>query len=126
MRNTGGYFLSASFSKPSVKHYDKLPRDLPEQLQLLRERGVEIADRDAALEALQQVSFYRLSGYCLAFKQDDGRYLAGTRFETIRDLYERDRRLRLILLDGIERVEVAVRCAVSNTFALRYGTFGHL
>lgn len=65
-------------------------------------------------------------GYCLAFKQDDNRYAPGTQLRTILELYEMDRRLRLVLLDGIERVEVALRCAVGNTFALRYGTFGHL
>ena len=41
-------------------------------------------------------------------------------------LYGTDRQLRLLLLDAIERVEVAARCAVTNTFALRYGTYGHL
>jgi abortive infection bacteriophage resistance protein len=109
-----------------VKPYGKPPLSVPEQLALLRERGIEITDPDAAQIALQQVSYYRLSGYCLPFKDGDKQYAPGTQLSTILELYEMDRRLRLVLLDGIERVEVALRCTVSNTFALRYGTFGHL
>jgi len=103
-----------------MRPYDKPACTLAQQLQLLRERGIDVANPEAALVALQQVSYYRLSGYCLPFKRSDQQYTPGAAFETVLSLYEMDRRLRLTLLDAIERVEVAVRCAVSNTFALRY------
>jgi abortive infection bacteriophage resistance protein len=53
------------------------------------------------------------------------RFQPGTSFEQVVDLYEFDRQLRLEVLDGVERIEVALRTAVTYRFALVAGAFGH-
>jgi abortive infection bacteriophage resistance protein len=40
-------------------------------------------------------------------------------------LYVFDRKLRLLLLDAIERIEVALRAAVTHQVSMKYGSFGH-
>jgi abortive infection bacteriophage resistance protein len=54
-----------------------------------------------------------------SLSEDD--FKTGTRFEDILDAYVFDRKLRILLIDAIERIEVAIRCAVANTLALQYG-----
>ena len=52
-------------------------------------------------------------------------FRAGTKFEQIAGLYIFDRKLRLLVLDAIERIEVAVRTAITYRIAHIYGSFGH-
>jgi len=40
--------------------------------------------------------------------------------------YTFDRQLRLLVMDAIERVEIAFRTQLTNIFTLKYGAFGHL
>lgn len=46
--------------------------------------------------------------------------------ESVWQRYSFDRILRLAVMDAMERVEVAVRCALVDTLALRYGPFAHV
>lgn len=115
-----------------ASRYDKPALAIVQQLDLLRSRGMVIEDDEAARLTLAAVSYYRLSGYWYPFRQVDA---AGQRLDTFRDgttfgqsvaLYEFDRRLRLELLDAVERVEIALRTAVTYRFALAAGAFGHV
>ncbi len=49
-----------------------------------------------------------------------------TRFDVIWRRYEFDRFLRLLVLDGIERVEIAIKTRLTNIFTLQHGAFGYL
>ncbi len=49
--------------------YHKPPLSYHEQLQLLRDRGLIVEDDAKALHFLQNISFYRLSGYWLPLLQ---------------------------------------------------------
>lgn len=95
------------------------------QLQQLKDRGLNVADEPAALQWLSQVSYYRLSAYSLPFRQSD-RFAPGTDFSDIAALYDFDRRLRLLMLDAIERIEVSVRTALTYDLAHAHGPFGHV
>lgn len=76
-----------------------------------------IAADDAAERTLARLGYYRLSGYFYPLRktqprgvtgrQDD--FQDGTSLDLVDQLYEFDRRLRLLVLDATERVEVAVR-----------------
>jgi len=96
-------------------------------IQILSERGLEIDDEAAALEWLQKVGYYRLSGFGLQFRNQDedgnlvDTYKKSTRFEQLTDLYQFDRHLRLLVLDAIERIEIAFRERLNDTMATRYG-----
>lgn len=93
-------------------HYTKPALTFDEQMDLLRQRGLAIPDADRATRWLQKVSYYRLSAYCLPFK-DGETFRAGTDFNDVAGLYIFDRKLRLLVLDAIERIEVAIRTAIT-------------
>ncbi|MEO7149850.1 MAG: Abi family protein [Rhodanobacteraceae bacterium] len=95
-----------------------------EQLDLLHQRGLIVCDADRALHWLRNISYYRLSAYCLPFKDGDA-FRPGIAFDDIAGLYIFDRKLRLLVLDAIERIEVAVRTAVTYEIAHAHGPFGH-
>jgi len=105
------------FGKPSLSFADQLCK--------LKTRGMIIADDAVAIQWLKSVSYYRLSAYFHPFKSIEGGYASGTDFETVCMLYEFDRQLRLLLIDAIERIEVALRTAVTYQLAINYGPFGH-
>lgn len=105
-------------------HYTKQALTFPDQLALLQQRGLTVADPGRALHWLQRVSYYRLSAYFLPFK-DNGSFRPGTEFNDIAGLYIFDRKLRLLILDAIERIEVALRTSVTYEIGHAFGAFGY-
>jgi abortive infection bacteriophage resistance protein len=88
-------------------------------------RGL-LADRADLIATLKSISYYRLSAYWYPFRQANDHFQPGTDLETIRLRYNFDRRLRLLLLDGLERVEVALRTELVYRHAHAFGPFGYL
>ena len=92
-----------------------------EQLDLLRARGLAVTDEQAALAALRRLGYYRLSGYFYPLRKtkpigDPGRlddFVDGASFELVVQLAEFDKKLRMLVLDAIETVEVALRVAIA-------------
>lgn len=105
------------------RSYAKPALTFEEQLSLLEHRGMIVADRKAALRTLSHVSYYRLSEYWRIFREEDDTFRSGTTFEEVVSLYEYDRRLRLCVMDGIERVEVCARTAITYVMAHAHGPF---
>ena len=111
--------------------YTKPALTFQQQANLLIARGL-IVDNPGELESyLSQINYYRLSGYWYAFKNIDPftgeeTFKPGTTFQMIRDRYEFDRKLRLLFMDAIERVEVAIfRTQLVEVNTTRYGPFGY-
>jgi abortive infection bacteriophage resistance protein len=107
------------------KPYSKPALTFDQQLTQLEGRGMRIGNRALALDALQRISYYRLSAYWQPFKQPGQPFEPGTTFESALELYEFDRRLRLAVLDAIERVEVLARTRITYTLGHGYGAFAH-
>lgn len=105
--------------------YPKPAITFEEQLDILQQRGLTVSDRDRALHWLRHISYYRLSAYYLPFKEGDA-FRPGTDFDDIAGLYIFDRKLRLLVLDAVERIEVAVRTSITYEIAHAYGPFGHV
>jgi abortive infection bacteriophage resistance protein len=123
--------------------YTKPYKSVADQLALLATRGMEITDLSAANGCLERIGYYRLSGYWYPFRkshlsvnpvtgsllphpvtgrpnvivEDDFR--PGTTFHEVMDLYVFDKRLRLLFLDAIERVEVALRVDIALLIGAR-------
>ena len=124
--SSGGFLFMADQSAPFTSL--KLHLSYTEQLALLKERGMVVADEAAAIKTLQRLNYYRLSGYWYPFRKtnpvgtpgrQDG-FQDGTTFELIAQLYEFDRRLRLLVIEAIERIEVAVRVDVSHQLGRKH------
>jgi abortive infection bacteriophage resistance protein len=106
--------------------YSKPALTFSEQADLLIGRGLVAASKQEIIEKLQAVNYYRLSAYWYPFRQSDDSLVAGTTLETIWRRYTFDRQLRLLVLDAIERVEIAVRTQLVNRHTLKHGPFGYL
>lgn len=90
----------------------------------LLSRGL-IADRPTLVQALEEIGYYRLSGYWHIFKRGNS-FDKGASLDRILDIYEFDRRLRLLTLDAIERVEIFFRSNLAHELATLGGAFGYL
>jgi abortive infection bacteriophage resistance protein len=71
------------------------------------------------------VNYYRLSGYWYPFRNPDDTFKAGTTFEAVWRRYVFDRRLRLLVMDAVERLEVAVRSQLAYHHAHQHGPFAY-
>lgn len=90
-----------------------------EQVDILVRRGMGIGDRDEAVFLLQQVSYYRLSGYCYPFREfkNSSRadtFFPGTRLRDVVDLYRFDSRLRTATFTALTPIELAIRAHLGH------------
>ena len=90
-----------------------------EQIDILVRRGMDIGDRDEAVFLLQQVSYYRLSGYCYPFREfkNSSRadtFFPGTRLRDVVDLYRFDSRLRTATFTALTPIELAIRARLGH------------
>jgi abortive infection bacteriophage resistance protein len=99
--------------------------DVEKQIEKIRSRGCRIDDAVSAKRALAATNYYRLSAYFLPFKQIDGNYKQGTKFETICRIYEFDRKLRGIVFSALARVEILLRARLAYYHAEHYGALGY-
>lgn len=95
----------------SKAEYPKKVISFDKQIKQLQERGMVIEDIDAAKELLRSISYFRLQGFWWEFQIDktNHKFKEGTSFTRVIQLYTFDRKLRLLLFDAIERIEIALR-----------------
>jgi len=108
-----------------MEKYNKPPLSCGKQIDLLISRGLVVSDREKAEKFLSQVNYYRLSAYCLPFEIKRHQFHSGVTFERIQKLYEFDRRLRFLIDEALEVVEISIRTVVSYFLANKYGAFAH-
>lgn len=122
----------------SVSEYSKPYLSVAQQVELLRSRGMLISDTPRAEACLHRIGYYRLSGYAYPFRHREIRknldgseaehlyetFRPYTDFSAIMELYVFDKRLRLLFLDAIERVEVSLRVEVALILGTR-GAFSY-
>ena len=82
------------FAKPWLSYAD--------QVKLLQQRGLTIADTMAAEQFLSHLNYYRFSGYCLAFESQRHRFKGGSTFEDVVAAYQFDLTLRDFLTEALE------------------------
>lgn len=111
-----------------LKPYTKTWKSYDEQYNLLLSRGISFEDytKEKAKEKLAFIGYYRLSGYLYAFREPDSnttKFKDGTKFKDIINLYKFDRKLRLLLLDAIERIEISLRANLTYYLTEKSVTF---
>lgn len=109
-------------SAPSKEVFQKQAESTEALVTRLADRGLDVGDKDRAARYVRQIGYYRLSGY-LEFFEDQPRKQDQTREHSLRDgvhldqviaIYVFDRKLRLLITEALERVEVALRSEWSN------------
>lgn len=120
----------ASYTKPHLT--------FAQQLDLLIIRNLLVTDQEKAQKYLERIGYYRLSAYWYPFRkitsiQENGSFrdvrsdifIDGTEFSSITNLYVFDKKLRLLTLDAIERIEVALRVDIAYLLG-KYDPYAHL
>ena len=102
-----------------------------EQADLLISRGLEDSSIKPILEQrLQAAGYYRLTAYLYPFRQTVRHkgnlikvdmFRPGTKLETVWNYYIFDRRLRFLIMDAIERIEIAFRVCIAYEWARHTG-----
>lgn len=110
-----------------MEQYNKPPLTYKGQVELLKSRGVEFVDEQRAERHLANISYYRLSAYMLPYKKKEGeviidKFKEGTTWDMIHQLYVFDRKLRLLVFDAIERLEIAIRTQIVYQLSHKYGS----
>ena len=122
-RLTGGFFigdfLSSTYNRPHLSVAD--------QLALVKQRGLSVSDDATALSYLRRLGYYRLSAYWFPLRaktlttvggklvrQVSNNFVPGATFQSAVDLYVFDKALRMLVVDALERIEVAIRVDVAH------------
>ena len=105
--------------------YTKVPIDLPDQVAVLKSRGLTIEDDLFALHKLDYISYYRLANYWRPMESDKAthQFKPGSRFSDIIRLYDFDMGLRSLIFTAIQNIEIAFRSQIIHHFSLPYGSF---
>ena len=101
---------------PPGQRYNKPALDENELIERYIERGLIITDRNRAARYLRHIGYYRLSPYTIPFQANrtTHSFRPDTTFDDIFSIHVFDRQLRLLTMDALERVEVAVRSLNSS------------
>lgn len=107
--------------------YSKPALTIEQQIDLLVSRGLKITDREEASHYLRFIGYYRLSAYGIPFEYggadaNNHYFRPNTNFEQILELYIFDRKLRLLIMDAIERIEVALKATISDIASIHHGS----
>jgi abortive infection bacteriophage resistance protein len=110
----GGAFYFCTCMKMNYSKKCTLPVDL---IPLLKRRGLSITDEQKAINYLTNIGYFRLSAYfypLLKEPKSNHRYKDEATFRMALDMYRFDRKLRILLFNEMEKIEVAIRSAMNN------------
>ena len=107
--------------------YNKKPLTIKQQIEKLDSRGLKFDDKELAANYLSNISYYRLRAYTYPFQDNtdpdnDHKFIReGITFNDIIQLYCFDRRLRSLVFNALEKIEVAVRTKIIYTYSIATG-----
>lgn len=98
--------------------FDKTYHSPQELIHLLESRGLSVENKPKSEHYLKYIGYYRLSAYMyplLEMPKENHIYKQGSSFEKVMMLYRFDKKLRLLIFNEIEKIEVAVRSVIVNS-----------
>lgn len=100
----------------------KIYLDADRQIEKLRNDGLHIPDEKHAKRRLKWEGYYNFAvGYNRLFKDGQKRYLPGVEFAHVEALFDFDKRLREIVYEATQQVELNLKAILSDEFSARYG-----
>ncbi len=108
--------------------YRKTPIEISEQIKKLEKRGLLFNNKQNAEKILSTISYYRLRAYTFPFQDNSNPnhpFSISKTFEEIISLYSFDSKLRLIIFEATEQIEIALRTNIIHKMAINYGSHWH-
>lgn len=104
--------------------YDRRPTSYKEQVEILIDRRLSVENKDVAEQALKEIGYFRFKGYCLPYYKSKDVFKDDVSFNLIYQNYRYDERLRLLVFQIIEHIEIELRSVIGNSFALKASNTG--
>lgn len=103
--------------------YPKTIKTFDQQIAILKSRGLCFNDEVRAKQLLQNISYYRMSGYWYPLLSDKQNHIfkSGATFEQAFSIYKFDAKLRTLILSEISMIEVAVRTQIAYIMSHAHG-----
>lgn len=108
-----------------MRHYTKTFRSHADQLSLLKERGLSIGDVVGAEKILESINYYRFTGYALPFMIDREHFRPNATFEDVLAICRYDAKLRDLLFEALEAIELDFRARFAYSFSRMFGALGY-
>ncbi|MFD1429391.1 Abi family protein [Lacticaseibacillus mingshuiensis] len=103
--------------------YTRVATTTHQQIDILRSRGLQIADEKSAMAILEEVGYFRFKGYCLPFYgPEKERFRSGVDLEQIYQTYRFDTDVKALTLQACQRAETRFKSIMGNTLALTLGS----
>ena len=98
-------------------------KNIDEQIDILKEKGLIINDVEYAKKVLLRENYFFLSGYkaILYYSKKDRRFIKGTTFEEFYSIFLFDRNFRNILFKNLVIIENSIKSIFSYRLSSRYG-----
>ena len=117
----GAYFCVKQPASMPRRAFSKPALPISELISFLRDKGLQFRDLEYAEHCLSYIGYYRLKIYTRAFEDGRKKFYPGTFFEDVIETYDFDRRLRVLCLSALEKVEIALRAQIINVMGAHGG-----
>lgn len=105
-----------------LEKIEKKFKNLDEQIDILKHKGMVIADENYAKQILLRENYFFLNGYRHLFMQEgDREFLPGTRFEEMYSLFLFDRSFRNVIFKYLLVIENNLKSITSYQLSKKYG-----
>lgn len=120
LKSCEAFFVYTHLNMANLIPFTKRFESSENLVDLLESRGLQICDRNKAIQYLDNIGYYRLSAYMyplLKMPKTAHLYKEGSTFKKVMMLYRFDKKLRLLMFNEIEKIEIAIRRAVMQITA---------
>ena len=104
--------------------YNKTNKTTEELVSSLKEKGLIISNNAKAINYIRNIGYFRLKAYFYPlYKEPKHKHLfkQEASFDKLMNMYRFDRKLRLLLFNEIEKIEVSFRSTLANMVAEETG-----
>ena len=99
----------------------KVFKNLDEQIEILKNKGLVITDEEKAKNILLKENYFFINGYRHLFMKEKGKFIEGTTFEELYAMFMFDRKIRNIFFKNLLIVENNVKSLISYSLSKEYG-----
>lgn len=110
-----------------MKEIEKQPKKKEELLNIWINKGLTVENEVEAINIIQRLNYYRLTGYSKYFYNNKRRFKSGTSFNDIYNLYLFDNELRNIIREVVEEIELNFKSYFASYMSNKYNdVYAHL